>query len=445
MRLLLLAALGCGPKEIPPHLRRDAPPGAADRATPPTTLDEAVAQLVGADPLARRARPRDDAWWLGVAESGPIVTWAAVVRADDPPPTDLWDLNARFPGTVAEPLASGARLAALEVILAQTPEDGEALRPTLPWLAPVTATTAPLPAGARGPLEWLTSPTGDPRADALVTAERAALRAWLASPALPVDGVAAAIRPGVHDRLATSPTGILLLGRAADARDPAALDAARAALAAATRLALAGAAADRDAEQAADAAAVEAARVTPEERDPIARLLREAVVAAARSAGAPEGVSVGLVAHAAERMHGTCPDTPCGGVDRHATLTVADRWAETPEAALWRVIAAKHLLDTLDVARDRPSFSASVDELGDVLLGAGASTLPERLLRARRPDEAVWLAVARGLGATDATQWEDARAALAAELVRRCDATLERPLDEADRDAVARIRRRATP
>lgn len=450
MRLRVLAApvltlVGCGPKEIPPHLRPDRPVESGPTASPPTSLAAAAEQLVGADPLARRARPHDDGWWLGVDESAPIVAWSAVARVEQPSAVELWDIDRAHPGTIAAPLAAGARLASLEVVLAQTPGDGEVLRPTLPWLAPVTMATTPLPAAARGPLEWLVGPGGAPRAAALATAERTVLAGWLSAPGVPAAAAAGTVKPGVHDRLVQTPMGALLMARTRGATDPDARGEAQAKLAAATSLALLGAAADRDIEQAAFAQAKEDARSGEDDRDPVARLLTEARTAALRDAATDTSVAVALTAHVAERLRGSCPDEPCGGVDRLQTLSVADTWSETPEAALWRVIAAKRVLDTLDVARDRPSFAASVDELADLLIGQGASTVPERLLRARRPDEAVWLAVARGLGVTDATQWEDARAALAAHVVVRCDEALARDLVEADRDAITRIRRRATP
>lgn len=441
-RALLLLLAGCGPKEIPPHLRPDPPAASAEaRPTgPPADLDEATRQLVGTDPLVRRPVLGPPEHTASLAGGDALRAWAAQMRAGAVASPAWYELEARWPGTVAVPLSRGARLAALEIDIAQSGADPEA---ALPWVAPVVSDGAPLPAAARGPLSWLGVTPAEESAAALHIAERAVLLGWLDGPDLPTSAPAAAFREGVHDRLTGSRAGALLVARAADARAPDRGAAGRDALATATRLALLGAAADRDKEQAAHAAAVDAVRQGEDDLDPVGRLLARAAEDLTADAGSTESTGAALVALTAERLRGSCPDTPCVGLDRVQTLEAAERWGATRQATLWRVIALKGVLDRLDVARDRPSFPQAVVDLSDALVGTGAGSVPERLLRARRPDAAVWLAVSRAADGGDGTAWEDARRALAARLVAACEAALATGPEPELADALRRIARRA--
>lgn len=440
--LLPVLLVGCGPKEIPPHLRPDPAPktGSQGPSPPPNTIAEAAAQVVANDPLVRRADPRDPDHWAGLPEQAGVAAWADVARSPDAPPARWFTLEQQRPGTLAVPLSRGGRLAALEIALAGA--NGDAT-PALPWVGPVVGDGAALPAAAREPLAWLGGPPGAAPASALHVAERAVLLGWLDAPGLPVGPAVAALQPGVHDRLTTTPAGALLVARAGGGTAPDQAATARAALALATRLSLLGAAADRDAEQARHATALDAARTAGDDLDPIARLLTEATLGLSVDAGSDPSVGLALVAITAARLRGSCPDTPCGGLDRLQTLSAAERWGATGPAALWRVIALKGVLDRLDVARDRPSFPGAVADLADVLVGLGASTIPERLLRARRPDPAVWLAVSRAADGGEGAAWEDAREALATQLVLACEAALATNPEDALRDALTRIRERA--
>jgi hypothetical protein len=440
--LLPVLLVGCGPKEIPPHLRPDPAPTVRPQgaSAPPTTPLVAANQVVSGDPLVRRAAPREPGHWAGLPEESGVAAWAVIARSPDAPPATWFALEQRWPGTLAVPLARGGRLAALEIALAGA--NGDAT-PALPWVGPVVGDGAPLPAAAREPLAWLGGPPQAGAASALHVAERAVLLGWLDAPGLPVTPAVAALQPGVHDRLTTTPSGALLVARAGGAAAPDRAATGEAALVLATKLALLGAAADRDAEQARHAAALDAARTGEDDLDPVARLLDEATLGLSADASRDASTGLALVALTAARLRGSCPDTPCGGLDRLQTLAAAERWGATGPAALWRVIALKGVLDRLDVARDRPSFPGAIVDLADVLVGLGASTVPERLIRARRPDPAVWLAVSRAADGGDGAAWEDARAALAAQLMLACDAALPTSPDDEHRDALSRIRRRA--
>ena len=441
-RLLVLVLAACGPKEIPPHLRPGPTPEATQRATdaPPTTVEGAAMQLIAGDPLVRRAAPHAPGHWAGLPPETGLAAWAAVARDPGAPPASWFDLEQRWPGTLGVPLSRGGRLAALEIALAGGNGDPGA---ALPWVGPIVSDGVALPAGAREPLAWLGAQPGAEAAGALHIAERAVLLGWLDAPGLPVGPAVAALQPGVHDRLVAHPSGALLVARAAGASAPDRAATGAAALGAATRLSLLGAAADRDAEQARHAAALDAARTGDDELDPVARLLTQATGDLTADAGQDASVGLALVAITAARLRGSCPDAPCVGLDRMQTLGAAERWGAAGPAALWRVVALKGVLDRLDVARDRPSFPAAVVDVADVLVGLGARTIPERLIRARRPDPAVWLAVSRAADGGDGAAWEDARAALAARLDAACEAALAATSEPDLIDAVQRIQRRA--
>ncbi|MEC8424482.1 MAG: hypothetical protein VX000_11945, partial [Myxococcota bacterium] len=412
-RLLAILLAGCGPRQVPPHLRPEPTAAAVAPAAdpPPATLGDAATQLVAGDPLVRRAQPRESGHWHAVPAPSGLPEWATVARNPNASPAAWYAVEQRSPGTLAVPLARGGRLAALEVVLASTRNDAAL---ALPWLGPVVRDGAPLPAASRAPLAWLAGPAENAAERALRVAERSVLLGWLDAPDLPITAAVAAFRPGIHDRLTTSPPGALLVARAEDRRSPERGERGQHALAMATRLALLGAAADRDAEQARHADMLATHRTDEDDLDPIGRLLTSAAADLTANAGDDRSTGLALVALTASRLRGSCRDLPCTGLDRMQTLAAADRWSAGASAAVWRVIALKSVLDRLDVARDRPSFPSAVVDLADVLLGLGASTVPERLIRARRPDAAVWLAVSRAADGGDGTAWEDARAALAA-------------------------------
>ena len=112
--ILLLLALACPSREIPPHLQIDRP---AAQATVGQARD--LSDLIGADPLVRRPKPRGPGDWMGVKGGPAIEAWAAVARGARATPSDWTTLERSHPGTIAVPLARGAKLAALEVVLAQ--------------------------------------------------------------------------------------------------------------------------------------------------------------------------------------------------------------------------------------------------------------------------------------------------------------------------------------
>lgn len=425
-------ATACGPAPVPPHL---APPAPAASAPPPTDAGALLASWAATDPLLRRPPGLEHlpptlagAPWLG----------AYLRLSRDPAATagDWRSFAAAHPGTLAGPLAAGAALAAIEVALAVP--DGEAA--ALPWLAPVLTDARALPAAARGPLDWL-SPA-DPsahRAVALHLAEGAVLRAWLLS-GQPLGPVAAALQPGVHDRLRARPEGALLLARAGGARDAAAAADGAQRLAVATTLALQEVAADRDAEQAAWARTRDAARASTGAPDPIAFHLDAAIAAFTRDAGADASFAAAQVAIAAARVRGSCADRPCGGLDRTSTLRALEPAA--PAARVWRAIHWKSAVDTLEASHDRPSAWLGMPALADALLAEGSGPIPEALLRVRTFGPSAWLALSRAAGAGDATTFVDAAKALRERVAVAAEAGIPGASPE-DAAVLARVARRA--
>jgi len=411
---ILALAAACAPTPVPPHLR---PPAPVSDTPPPANADALLAAWARADPLLRRPPGTDR-----LAPALPGAPWLATyLRLSGDPAAGAADWRAfaaAHPGTLAGPLAAGAALAAVEVALAVPAGEDAAL----PWLGPIAVDARVLPAAARGPLDWLAP--ADPsaiRATALHLAEGAVLRAWLSS-GLALGPVAAALQPGVHDRLRSRPEGALILARAAGVRDPAAAVAGAAALARATSLALEEAAADRDSEQSAWARTRDAARAQTGAADPIGFHLDAAWAAYLLDAGEPRSAAAAHVAITAARVRGSCADRPCGGLDRMETLRRLED-AE-PAAQIWRVIQWKSAVDTLEASHDRPSAWLGMPLLADALLGEGAGAIPHDLLRVRAFGPSAWLALSRAARGADATTFVDAARALRARVAGAADAAM---------------------
>lgn len=442
----LLLAAGCGARTIPPHLRVDAPSSAdaAPPRAPVTSLEEAAKRLVGTDPLVRRPAPGTLDTWRALEERESIEAWARLARQPLAPAKTWMALEAAHPGTLAVPLARGAGLAALEAATAVTSPTEARNHVLLAWLGPVVVDGAPLPSAARGALDWLESTPEAAPAAVLQWSERNVLLGWLDAPGLPLEPAAAALQPGVYDRLLDSPTGALLRARAAQRQSPGGTDRAAAALAQATTLALQRVTADQDGEQ-------ERWRRTREGLadtlgpDPVATLLATARTEATAAASDDAAVAIGLVALAAERIHGSCPDAPCGGLDRVTRLGAAHRWdpAQTGTATVWKVIALKAALDRLEVTRDRVGVPGPWGDLSDALLGTGGGSVPQHLLRTRTPTAATWLALSRASGAEDTTTWEDCLPALEGRLASLLrDALAHESLPADTRALLTRVERR---
>jgi hypothetical protein len=407
----------CAAREIPPHLRVDDGSG----ASAPTAVGTSLEDLVGHDPLVRRPPPAESGHWRTHGDA--VEAWAAIARRENVDPTD-WDaLEARFPSTLAVPLARGARLAVLEVKATEdlTPSSEASIAR---WLGHVQADEATATAPPGPPLAWLGSK--EPLAAALHIAERNVLLGWLDGPEIPVGAAAAAMQPGIHDRLLDEPAGHLLAKRAQGASDPDARVRGAAALARATLLALNSAAADRDSDQRKAAEELAKARVELG-GEPVPLLLAKARTELSMDATEDVAAGLALVALSAERVLDACPDRPCGGLDRTATLARSEAWGPevAPWARTWRLVALKQGVDTFEVSHDRPTFYQVIPDLADALVGTGAGIVPLVLLQQRAANPVALLALSRAAAGVDSTDLEGTSLALRKRLVATADLVLE--------------------
>ncbi len=414
---LVCTIAGCAPKHVPDHLRI-APPTDTSAVAPPVTFDEAARQVVDIDPLVRRPEARSPEWWSSAPDALPIVAWSEAVGHGSASPSSLDALEASWPGSIAVPLARGARLSKLETALPTATPDDAGDRALVVWLGTFTVRPNPGPSDVRPPLGWLAPDRATARQHLLHLSERAVLLGWLSSPDLPAAVVVEAMVEGRYDRLRSRPEGALLLARADAAQSEEAGTTGTLALDTATELALVRAAADGPIEQqrAQKLARKRAVELGLEESaDPMPVLLEQARLHLTDDAGVDASAGLALVAIAAARVGGHCPDAPCEGVDRIAMLQQATVWSPEevgPYSHAWRIVAAKDALDQLTVAVEnkRPTYAFPL--VADILVGERAERVPLSLLLQRSLGPEACLAITRGLGAPDGTAPQDVLKAL---------------------------------
>jgi len=428
-------------------------------APQPTDLPQAIALLVGSDPLLRR--PASGIPWQQVPGAEPIIAWQAVYSSTAPLPADWWALERQWPGTIAVPLSRGARLADLESLVPS------GLRPevrsqVLALMAPLAGIGKTAPSNTRPPLAWLV-PAATPSAQvdatqaaaALHVAERSVLLGWLDAPSMPVQAAAQALQADTYDRLLDSPAGSLLSARAHQARDAAAGAAGAQHLDRATTWALTTVAADRDEEQrrlkhtlssAADELREEGLDVPDRPGGAVDAALALARVELSRDAGSDDSAGLAIVALTGERLMGRCPDGHCQGLDRLTTLRRAATWSDRALAMAntWSVIAAKQVLDRIEVTADRPTYAGGTADLVDLLLGEGTGPVAASLLRQRVPGPSTWLALTRATGAADNTTADAGINALRALVARLCERALTTETDPQRREMILQIQRRCS-
>ncbi|MBM4393977.1 MAG: hypothetical protein FJ090_22855, partial [Deltaproteobacteria bacterium] len=345
-----------------------------------------------------------------------------------------WRLERAERGTVAVPLARGARLAVAEIGLGDAPALMRALTP-LP--DPVAVPTAEL----RDPLDWL----GAEGEGVLAVLERGVVTGWLdadreAGPA------AEALRSSTYDRLREMPAVKLLDARDRELSDPAAGAAARARLEEALIYALGEAAADRDREQAAmRTRRAELLAAYPGATDAAAALLADAERLATADAGADASLAVAMVAQSMQRWRGRCPDAPCGGFDRIGMIDTASRLDPglRGHLATWWVVLWKESLDNLHASWDYANVTSAMDPITELAASRDPRAMDWTLLHRRQPDPVVGLAWCRALGLPEATSKEGVLLELGRYL-QRIAANAIPVAPEAAREPLARVARRAT-
>ena len=296
--------------------------------------------------------------------------------------------------------------------------------------------------GVQSTLAWI-SDTPTPTV-VRTYAERWVLAGWLAHPTVPAGSVASLLEAPQHQHLAETPLGAIIAARGSNKPSP---PRPLADLALATELALQQAAADRDREQAEWATRKQKAITDLGSDDPISLLLersRRSLTPSSVDDGAAGGA---LLSFAASRWVGVCPEQPCRGLDRVEMMQSAGTWSEeiAPLASVWRVVALKESLDTMDVGKDTVLFPSALIDLVDALLGTGGGPLDAGILRRRRPDSTVWLVLGRAVGVEGTVDWAGVREALGRHLLsetERALATIKSPRMRTD---LERIRRRAIP
>ena len=275
-------------------------------------------------------------------------------------------------------------------------------------------------------------------------ADRWVLQGWLVDPSVPVQAVAPLLASPQFDQLSQTPLGRVLQARAAgDAVDS---NEGWTDLTRATTVALQQAAADRDREQAEWADLRATLREELQADDPVAALLGRAFDQLAPGAADPQQAGGALLAFAAARWVGECGQAPCAGLDRVQAMGNAADWAPQvePLAAIWRVIALKEALDTLEVGRDTALFAGAAADVSDALLGTGAGPIDAAVLTRQRPDASVWLALGRAVG-VEVVEWEGVREAIGKHLHRHALDASRRVNDADSKARLERIARRAIP
>ncbi len=431
MMWLVLLALSCA-KEIPPHLRVEAPPE--------VPFDATIANIVGSDPLTRRPDPGPDQAWISLSQGQALEAWAAVARMGNPQPTHWAEVEARFGGTIAVPLSRGARLAGLEV--EQGDDDLETQRRIAAWLGLTRVAARPATSRPSPPLHWVAGRTLKEQRDvAHHMASRWVLRGWLDGPELELREVAAALSGPAYTALHDSPYGRLIRARAAERR----ADTAKAedALWVATEAAFRWAVADG---QRAKKAELDRRRqhTSTHEEDLVSAKLQLAIEGLTQNAGDDDSTGMAIIAIEAARLNRTCTDPPCEGIDRVRSIHDARVWGPRSAqlAQVWETIAIKEALDTLSLALDQPILHRRLPQTFEALAGARGEPIQLPWLRHRVENPVLLAAIAQQASGTPQTNRKDTLKSIEMRLAAHCERALEGDLPVQLRDHVERLRDR---
>jgi len=442
MRWVAALALltGC-PRPVPDHLRVQTQNDMRAAELNFDSREDLLEALVGIDPLVRapslpspdRAREHD----------ADIAAWIEEVKrleAGDGNAGLLMDqIEERYPKHEVVALARGYRLRRAENRTGNLTgsESGELGTDLAQLLTPLRSTEA-TEGLTRSPMIFL----GDDVSQGMrVYAERWVLAGWMVAPGLHTAPVTRALGSPQYDGLSESPLGRLLRNRETEASTEEGL----ALLTRATLLSLTRSAADRDTEQAAWAELKFDAREELHADEPEAALLQAAYDALAVGTRSDTNFVGGWVAATGLRWLDACADSPCGGLDRTEAFTHAARWGGPTRglADVWRVIALKDAIDTMDAGHDTILFPTAIVQLADALLGTDAGPLHLSDLQKSRPDSGVWLDLSRAVGADGSTDWGETRSALGRHLEVVTDTALASNPDNDFTPLLQRIRKRA--
>ena len=370
----LLVMLACV-KEVPPHLRIDRTPTHPSMA-PLTTLGTH-------DPLVRRPRPGSPGARDSHPQSEAIEAWAEIARKHEVVVSEWQRLSTMHRGSIGVPLARGAMLAGLEASIGDWSHLNQ--QRIAGWLGLTRVAARPIDKGPSEPLAWLPGLTPEEKFEAARhIATRWVLSGWMDGPEIDLAGVSQGLNSSTYTRIAHTPTGQLIRARARSSRNPEAAEEGREHLWTATYEALRWVGADGNRTQTA---------MTKERNqfreahgsDPIEYHLRLSWEALIMDAAEPDSAGLAWIGLSAERLQGSCPDEPCEGLDVTANITRGGVWGPQSQSVstVWKLIAFKSALDTLQVSLDKPLLYRRLPQVVDAFAGVHEQTIDLPVLRYR--------------------------------------------------------------
>lgn len=441
--------LGACATRVPAHLAVEPPSATQDQPeAAPTNVDEALAQLVRRDPLARAPQLLDEEIYAALSDGEALAAFVrnvvALERGEGEVSRTLGQLEDEYPTSAIAPLTRGYRFRLVENLIATNPTPSELQQIEIAMLLTSFRNTTLDDTLPRPPLTFL-GLSENSAAGLRTIGERWVLESWLASPELSLESLGPALEAPQYDGLRQTPTGALVFARAtaADGDIEGGLDHLRRA----TQLALVRAAADRDHEQAAWSDLRAATSTELGVSDPIRHHLESASTELTAAASTPIGAGGALLAIQALRWRNQCPDTPCGGGDRVSTMRSSEAWSDETAhlSRIWQIIALKESLDGMDAGRETVRFPIAMIDLCDALHGTVSGSLDLHLMRRLREDSAVWLEVSRYVGVEGVTDWEEARVAIGSLLAQKSLEIAASSTTSEERELLERIAQRAVP
>lgn len=414
--LLLLCSLACINRTIPPHLiaqKVESPSG----QNPVTNKQELISTILQGDPLARHITWPTTSEWRTLSHLNAIAALVTVIeeieRGAGVASESLRVVETSWPDSEVVAMARGYRAKMVEGIIStasdQTVSDEDELQLLL-LTSQLLSSSTNTEHESTGLLKIVFG-----EAPILSWVDGWVLRGWLSSPNVDLSAVGSALEVERFARLLETPEGALIHARFSQLEGDTSMGWSQ--LERASLLQLTKAAADRDSEQGAwaDLRAVTAAELQTD--DPVGTLLTEALSNLTAGASKDRATSGAIIAMSALRWTNRGQLHQRGGLDKIDFLRAADRFdSDQALTDIWRVIALKEALDTLDVGRETAMFQPGLVALVDALLGTGAGPVYTDTILQDAPSEVVWLAIGRAVGEEGATDWERARAALGAHL-----------------------------
>ena len=408
---LLITLLACIDRTIPDHLLA-APKIAHTQEEVPPSGDAHIAWYLGPDPLARAVR--EMAQPTNVSEHQTYAPFFEARKTVEQQGADAGMLmqivEERGRGTANVPFSRGYRLKAVETSLSHQIQQHESQQHNL-LLATLSTPLRPRPSPLNQTLAEQTTTlksTDTSQGTLLSMMENWVLLGWLDGPNISLHNLGELLQQPQYGRFADHPTAKLIQSRAANhnALPIRGEDSLRHA----TLLELTRAAADNDSEIAAWAEKQRVERTKIGGIDPIHYYLTDALKNLTESAGDDSAMANALVAMAGLEWTGFADQHRFHALHRVDVLSAAKRFDTTnPMVNIWRTIALKEAIDTLDVGRNTSLFEDAVLNLIGVLISTGAGPFHVSVLTHETPSPELWLEIGRGMGAESTTDWERLR------------------------------------